>query len=82
MENKTMTLEIGNVYPENVGHHQTIPALRVEVCENGYEIEERVILVTKNQQRYCMRLSREKREKYISKLIRIKLSENGLLGNK
>ena len=67
-----MSKEIGNVYAENVGYPQTTPALRVEICENGYEIEERIIPVTKNQQRYCMRLSREKRVKYISKLIRIK----------
>ena len=67
-----MRKEIGNVWPENVGKNQNIPALRVEIYENGYEVEERIILVSKNQQRYCMRLSREKREKYISKLIRIK----------
>ena len=64
-----MSKEIGNVYAENVGYPQTIPALRVEIYENGYEIEERIIPVTKNQQRYCMRLSQEKRVKYISKII-------------
>ena len=67
-----MSKEIGNVYPENVGYKQTVPALRVEICENGYECEEIILPVTKNQQKYCMRLSRKKREKYISKLIRIK----------
>ena len=66
-----MRKEIGNVWTENVGKNQTIPALRVEIYENGYEIEERIIPVTKNQQRYCMSLSREKRVKYISKKIRI-----------
>ena len=64
-----MRKEIGNVYAENVGYPQTIPALRVEIYENGYEVEERIIPVTKNQQRYCMRLSQEKRVKYISKRI-------------
>ena len=72
VKSMNMSKEIGNVYAENVGYPQTIPALRVEIYENGYEIEERIIPVTKNQQRYCMRLSREKRVKYISKLIRIK----------
>ena len=67
-----MRKEIGNVYTENVGYPQIILSLRVEIYENGYEVEERIIPVTKNQQRYCMRLSREKREKYISKLIKIK----------
>ena len=64
--NRTKT--IGNVYAENVGYPQTIPALRVEIYENGYEIEEKIIPVTKNQQRYCMSLSNEKRVKYISKI--------------
>ena len=64
-----MSKEIGNVYAENVGYPQTIPALRVEIYENGYEIEEKIIPVTKNQQRYCMRLSHEQRVKYISKKI-------------
>ena len=67
-----MSKEIGNVYAENVGYPQTTPALRVEISEDGYEIEERIIPVTQSQQRYCMRLSSAKREKYISKLIRIK----------
>ena len=67
-----MSKEIGNIYAENVGYPQTIPALRVEIYENGYEVEERIIPVTKNQQRYCMRLSYDKRVKYISKKIRIK----------
>lgn len=66
-----MSKEIGNIYAENVGYPQTKPALRVEIYENGYEVEERIILVTKNQQRYCMSLSREKRVKYMSKKIRI-----------
>ena len=66
-----MSKEIGNIYAENVGYPQTKPALRVEIYENGYEVEERIILVTKNQQRYCMSLSREKREKNMSKKIRI-----------
>ena len=63
-----MSKAIGNIYAENVGYPQTIPALRVEIYENGYEVEERIIPVTKNQQRYCMRLSHEQRVKYISKL--------------
>ena len=67
-----MSKEIGNVYAENVSYPHTIPALRVEIYENGYEVEEKIIPVTKNQQRYCMRLSCEKREKYIAKLIKIK----------
>ena len=65
-------MEIGNIYAENVGYYQNKPALRVEIYENGYEVEEKIIPVTKNQQRYCMRLSREKRVKYISKLIVLK----------
>lgn len=64
-----MSKEIGNVYAEKVGYPQTIPALRVEIYENGYEVEERIIPVTKNQQRYCMSLTREQRVKYISKKI-------------
>ena len=72
VKSMNMRKEIGNVCAENVGKNQTIPALRVEIYENGCEVEERIILVSKNQQRYCMRLSREKREKYISKLIKIK----------
>ena len=67
-----MSKEIGNVYPENVGYYQNVPALRIEIYENGYEVEERIITVTKSQQRYCMRLSQEKRVKYISKLIVLK----------
>lgn len=66
-----MSKEIGNIYAENVGYPQTQPALRVEIYENGYEVEERIIPVTKNQQRYCMSLPHEKREKYISKKIKI-----------
>lgn len=66
-----MSKEIGNIYAENVGYPQTQPALRVEIYENGYEVEERIIPVTKNQQRYCMSLSRKKMVKYISKKIRI-----------
>ena len=49
-----MSKEIGNIYAENVGYPQTQPALRVEILENGYEVEERIIPVTKNQQRYCL----------------------------
>ena len=66
-----MSKEIGNIYAENVGYPQTTPALRVEIYENGYEVEERIIPVTKNQQRYCMSLPHEKRVNYISKKIRI-----------
>ena len=66
-----MSKEIGNIYAENVGYPQTIPALRVEIYDNGYEVEERIIPVTKNQQKYCMSLPHEKRVKYISKKIEI-----------
>ena len=66
-----MAKEFGNIYAENVGYPKTIPALRVEIYENGYEVEERIISVTKNQQRYCMSLPQEKRVKYISKKIGI-----------
>ena len=64
-------LEFGNIYAENVGYPQTQPALRVEIYENGYEVEERIILVTKNQQKYVMSLPQEKRVKYVSKKIGI-----------
>ena len=64
-------LEFGNIYAENVGYPQTKLALRVEIYENGYEVEERIIPVTKNQQRYVMSLPQEKRVKYISKKIGI-----------
>ena len=67
-----MSKEIGNIYAENVGYPQTIPTLRVEIYENGYELEETIIQVTKNQQKYCMSLPYEKRVKYISKKIEIK----------
>ena len=67
-----MAKEFGNIYAENIGYPQTIPALRVEIYENGYEVEERIIPVTKNQQKYCMSLPHEKRVKYISKKIEIK----------
>ena len=67
-----MSKEIGNIYAAQIGYPQTEPALIVEIYENGYTVDEEIIPVTKNQQRYCMRLSREKREKYISKLVRIK----------
>lgn len=67
-----MTKKIGNIYAENIGYPLTIAALRVEIYENGYEVEERIIPVTKNQQRYVMRLPHEKRVKYISKIIEIK----------
>ena len=50
-----MAKEFGNIYAENVGYPQTIPALRVEIYEDGYEVEEKIIPVTKNQQRYVMR---------------------------
>ena len=66
-----MSKEIGNIYAENVGYPQTTPALRVEIYENGYEVEERIIPVTKNQQKYCMSVPHEKRVKYISKKIEI-----------
>ena len=66
-----MAKEFGNIYAENVGYPQTISALRVEIYEDGYEVEERIIPVTKNQQRYVMNLTREKRVKYISKKIGI-----------
>ena len=66
-----MSKEFGNIYAENIGYHQTTPALRIEIYENGYEIEERIIPVTKNQQRYVMSLPQEKRVKYISKKIGI-----------
>ena len=49
-----MSKEIGNIYAENVGYPQTQPALRVEILENGYEVDERIIPVTNNQQRYCL----------------------------
>ena len=64
-----MSKLIGNIYAENVGYHQTEPALRVEIYEDGYEVDEVIILVTKNQQRYCMSLPHEKRVKYVSKKI-------------
>lgn len=66
-----MSKEFGNIYAENVGYHQTQPALRVEIYKDGYEVDEKIILVTKNQQRYCLSLPQEKRVKYISKKIRI-----------
>ena len=66
-----MSKEIGNVYPESVGYPQSEPALRVEICENGYEEDEIIIRVTKNQQRYCMSLPREKMVAYLSKKIEI-----------
>ena len=61
--------EFGNIYAEHVGYHQTEPALRVEIYEDGYEVDEVIILVTKNQQRYVMSLPREKKVKYVSKKI-------------
>ena len=66
-----MSKEIGNIYAENVGYPQTEPALRIEIYEDGYEVDEVIIPVTKNQQRYVMSLPHEKRVKYISKKIRI-----------
>lgn len=66
-----MSKEIGNIYAENVGYPTIGPALRIEIYEDGYEVDEIMILVTKNQQRYCMSLPHEKRVKYISKKIRI-----------
>ena len=71
VKSTTMAKEFGNIYAEDVGYPQTIPALRVEIYEDGYEVEERIIPVTKNQQRYVMSLTREKRVKYISKKIEI-----------
>ena len=64
-----MSKLIGNIYAENVGYHQTEPALRVEIYEDGYEVDEVIIPVTKNQQRYVMSLPREKKVKYVSKKI-------------
>lgn len=66
-----MSKEIGNIHAENVGYPTMEPALRIEIYEDGYEVDEIMILVTKNQQRYCMSLPHEKRVKYISKKIRI-----------
>ena len=66
-----MAKEFGNIYAENIGYPQTIPALRVEIYEDGYEVEEIIFPVTKNQQRYVMSLPQEKRVKYISKKIGI-----------
>lgn len=71
VKSTTMAKEFGNIYAENIGYPQTIPALRVEIYEDGYEVEERIIPVTKNQQRYVMSLTQEKRVKYISKKIGI-----------
>ena len=59
----------GNIDAEQVGCHQTEPALRVEIYEDGYEVDEVIIPVTKNQQRYVMSLPHEKRVKYVSKKI-------------
>ena len=64
-----MTKVCGNIYAENVGYPQTQTALRVEIYEDGYEVDEVIILVTKNQQRYAMSLPRAKRVKYVSKKI-------------
>ena len=64
-----MSKLIGNIYAENVGYHQTELALRVEIYEDGYEVDEVIIPVTKNQQRYVMSLPREKKVKYVSKKI-------------
>ena len=64
-----MTKVCGNIYAENVGYPQTQTALRVEIYEDGYEVDEVIIPVTKNQQRYCMSLPHEKRVKYMSKKI-------------
>ena len=55
-----MSKEIGNIYAAQIGYPQTEPALIVEIYENGYTVDEEIIPVTKNQQRYCMSLSREK----------------------
>ena len=64
-----MTKVCGNIYAAHVGYHQTEPALRVEIYEDGYEVDEVIIPVTKNQQRYAMSLPHEKRVKYVSKKI-------------
>ena len=69
VKSENMSKLIGNIYAENVGYPQTQTALRVEIYEDGHEVEERIILVTKNQQRYCMSLPHEKRVKYVSKKI-------------
>ena len=66
-----MSKEIGNIYAENVGYPQKEPALRFEVYEDGYVLEDIIIPVTKNQQKYCMSLPRKKRVKYILKRISI-----------
>lgn len=66
-----MSKEFGNIYAAYVGYHQTEPALAVEIYEDGYEVDEIIIPVTKNQQKYCMSLPWEKRVKYISKKIEI-----------
>ena len=67
-----MAKEFGNIYADKVGTTKwTIPALRVEIYEDDFEVAERIIPVTKNQQRYAMSLSREKLVKYISKKIGI-----------
>ena len=64
-----MTKVCGNIYAENVGYPQTQTALRVEIYEDGYEVDEVIIPVTKNQQRNAMSLPHEKRVKYMSKKI-------------
>lgn len=66
-----MSKEIRNIYAENVGYPTTEPALRIEIYEDGYEVDEIIIPVTTNQKKYCMSLPHEKRLKYISKKIRI-----------
>ena len=61
-----MAKEFGNIYAEDVGYPQTIPALRVEIYEDGYEVEERVIPVTKKSTKICYELNtREKSEIHI-----------------
>ena len=64
-----MSKEFGNIYAAHVGYHQMELALRVEIYEDGYEVDEVIIPVTKNQQRYVMSLPREKKVKYVSKKI-------------
>ena len=64
-----MSKLIGNIYAENVGYPQTQTALRVEIYEDGYEVDEVIIPVTKNQQRYVISLPHEKIVKYVSKKI-------------
>ena len=64
-----MPKEFGNIYAGFVGCRQDEPVLRIEIYEDGYEVDEWIIPVTKNQQRYAMSLSYDKRVKYVSKKV-------------